>query len=349
MKIDTGADTETDHDYEDPAVSSDTKEKDAVQKKSLLGRLKDTLKGNDNASTGAADNPSGQDNQKTNTNRKYRVKFYTDGGSKLKSCKVKSGTNISSLTTPNKNDAIFVSWYYDKDKKKLASGNDTIQKNTKLYADYIAQSPVEGVETVNIASALDVGKDFTIKIETSDPGMDAAAVKAAITATNLTDPKQKDIINVSGANGSFVISGKNPISEDGGLGVQDGFADGSTYRIALTDERLCFSGQPQTAREYNFTTAKQQVMNIALNADMIYIPAEDVSNITSDGKHVDSLHIALYQADGNGTLGPADLTVGEFDYTKGELAVGDTVSIYAGLRPETRNLNTPEKKKGNLT
>ena len=92
-----------------------------------------------------------------------------------------------------------MSWYYDKDKKKLASGNDTIQKNTKLYADYIAQSPVEGVETVNFASALDVGKDFTIKIETSDAGMDAAAVKAAITATNLTDPKQKDIINVSGA------------------------------------------------------------------------------------------------------------------------------------------------------
>ena len=293
LETDTGADTETDQDYEDPAVSSDTKEKDAVQKKSLLGRLKDTLKGNDNASTGAAGNPSGQDNQKTNTNRKYRVKFYTDGGSKLKSCKVKSGTNISSLPTPYKNDAIFVSWYYDKDKKKLASGNDTIQKNTKLYADYIAQSPVEGVETVNFASALDVGKDFTIKIETSDPDMDAAAVKAAITATNLTDPKQKDIINVSGANGSFVISGKNPISEDGGLGVQDGFADGSTYRIALTDERLCFSGQPQTAREYNFTTAKQQVMNIALNADMIYIPAEDVSNITSDGKHVDSLHLSL--------------------------------------------------------
>lgn len=348
LETDTGADTETDQDYEDPAVSSDTKEKDAVQKKSLLGRLKDTLKGNDNASTGAADNPSGQDNQKTNTNRKYRVKFYTDGGSKLKSCKVKSGTNISSLPTPYKNDAIFVSWYYDKDKKKLASGNDTIQKNTKLYADYIAQSPVEGVETVNFASALDVGKDFTIKIETSDPDMDAAAVKAAITATNLTDPKQKDIINVSGANGSFVISGKNPISEDGGLGVQDGFADGSTYRIALTDERLCFSGQPQTAREYNFTTAKQQVMNIALNADMIYIPAEDVSNITSDGKHVDSLHIALYQADSNGTLGPADLTVGEFDYTKGELAVGDTVSIYAGLRPDLRTLDTPAEQNGDL-
>lgn len=89
-------------------------------------------------------------------------------------------------------------------------------------------------------------------------------------------------------------------------------------------------------------------MNIALNADMIYIPAEDVSNITSDGKHVDSLHIALYQADGNGTLGPADLTVGEFDYTKGELAVGDTVSIYAGLRPDLRTLDTPAEQNGDL-
>lgn len=105
LETDTGADTETDQDYEDQAVSSDTKEKDAVQKKSLLGRLKDTLKENDNASTGAAGNPSGQDNQETNTNRKYRVKFYTDGGSKLKSCKVKSGTNISSLPTPYKNDS----------------------------------------------------------------------------------------------------------------------------------------------------------------------------------------------------------------------------------------------------
>ena len=71
-------------------------------------------------------------------------------------------------------------------------------------------------------------------------------------------------------------------------------------------------------------------------------------SITSDGKHVDSLHIALYQADSNGTLGPADLTVGEFDYTKGELAVGDTVSIYAGLRPDLRTLDTPAEQNGDL-
>lgn len=128
----------------------------------------------------------------------------------------------------------------------------------------------------------------------------------------------------------------------------DGFAEGCTYRVALTDTRLCFEDQPKTVREYNFTTDKKQVLNTSLNDGIVYIPIEDISNITSGDKSVETLSIALYQADKDGTLGPANMTQGEFDYTKGELHSGDIVSIYAGLRPDKRTLDTPKEENGEL-
>ena len=90
-----------------------------------------------------------------------------------------------------------------------------------------------------------MGTDFQIKLVSEDSTMDAASVRAAIDATNLTDPKQTDIIEVSGGAGSYTISGKNPVTEDGQMEPKPGFADGATYRIALNDSRLTFADLPE--------------------------------------------------------------------------------------------------------
>lgn len=94
---------------------------------------------------------------------------------------------------------------------------------------------------------------------------------------------------------------------------------GCTYRVSLEDSRLTFKDQPESAREYNFTTAKAQVLNLALQQDLTYISMEDVGDITKNGDEVESLSLALYQADAEGTLKEADDAEGEFVYTKGEL------------------------------
>ena len=61
---------------------------------------------------------------------------------------------------------------------------------------------------------------------------------------------------------------------------------------------------------------------------------KDLKNITNDGETVASLSIALYQADDDGKLGPAELTEGSFDYAKKELKVGD-ICLHL-CRTETR-------------
>ena len=197
---------------------------------------------------------TGNDDKNDKTKKQYKVTFNTEGGSELKSRKVEEGTLIGSLPTPYREEYIFVSWYYDKDRTKLASVKDPITSDITVYAEYAAQQPLEAVDTVNFASAEDVGTDFQIKVVSEDSTMDAASVRAAIDATNLTDPKQTDIIEVSGGAGSYTISGKNPVTEDGQMDPKPGFADGSTYRIALNDSRLTFADQPETAREYNNET-----------------------------------------------------------------------------------------------
>lgn len=323
--------------------------KETAKKPGLWNQLVNKVTGKDNNQKN--DQKKDNSDKKDDTDHKdgtYTVKFFTEGGSKLESRKVKKGTKISSLPTPYREDYIFVSWYYDKDRTKIASSKDEINSDISVYAEYAAQDPLESVDKVNFASATDVGKDFTIAVVTKEKEMDLKTVKAGITASNLTDPKQTDIIEVAGENGTYTIAGKNPSTEDQGAEAQKGFADGSTYRITLNDDRLKFKGQPQDAREYNFTTEKDQVLNTKLNDGIIYIPGEDVSNITNDGKHVDSLSLALYQADGDGTLGPANMTQGEFDYTKEELHVGDIVSIYAGVRPDKRTLDTPDEENGDI-
>ncbi len=304
-------------------------------KKNFWDKIVDKITGNDNK-------------QEDSKEKQYTVTFYTEGGTKLEARKVNKGTKISSFPTPYRDNYIFVSWYYDEDREKLASGEDKIDSDVSLYAEYAAEAPINQIEQVTFASETGVETDFQLTVKAKNKKLDLDTVKAGIIASNLTDPKQTDVIEVTGENGTFVISGKNPVTEDGNMEAVDGFAEGSTYRITLSDSRLSFKDQPKTVREYNFTTTKKQVMNTSLKEGIVYIPAEDVSNITAGDKSVETLSIALYQADKDGTLGPANMTQGEFDYTKGELQIGDTVCIYAGLRPDKRTLDTPKEENGEI-
>lgn len=84
---------------------------------------------------------------------------------------------------------------------------------------------------MTFASATGVKTDFKIIVKAKNKKLNLDTVKAGITASNLTDPKQTDIIEVTGGNGTFTIAGKNPVSEDGKMDAVDGFARGCTYRL----------------------------------------------------------------------------------------------------------------------
>ena len=134
--------------------------------------------------------------------KKYTVKFETGEGSDLKKVRVLPGTAISSLDTPYCAEHIFLGWYYDEALTEPVESDDKVTENLTLYASYLEQQPLETIETVNFASAEDVGTGFTISVVSADAEMSAADVLAAMTAEDLSDPDAKDVITVSGSNGN---------------------------------------------------------------------------------------------------------------------------------------------------
>lgn len=275
---------------------------------------------------------------------RYIVNFETNGGGEIGRKSVVKDTAINRLPTPNREGHIFLGWYYDEALTDIVEGDDVVDKNMTLYASYLEQAPLETLERVNFASAENVGKDFTIKVITADDSLTADDVKAAIIPKNLTNPAVTDFIEVTEEDGGFVISG---VKYSEGMGTSKGFEEGATYSIKLNSDALFFEGYPESAREFNFTTYKEEVLNLKLNGDIIYIPAENLKNIINNGKAVSTLNIALYTVGNDGAASVASLTEGSFEYDK-ELAVGQIVSVYEGLIPTERTLETPEEQLGDI-
>lgn len=252
------------------------------------------------------------------------------------------GDAVGKLPSAYKENATFVGWYYDSERTKAVGENDIITESMMtngsltLYAELIDAEKLEPEVTPRFASSLDVAGDFTMNVTSSEP-MSADEVKAGITAKNLNSPDDTDLIIVTGKGNSFVICGNN-----------GGFEEGASFKITLDDERLTFEGQPQYVRNYNFTTSMEEVVNVTLSKDMIYIPMEQLSNITNDGQSVESLSISLYQADASGGVRTADLTTGTFTYTAQQLEVGDLVTVYEGRHPQERTLDTPDSENGDI-
>ena len=267
----------------------------------------------------------------------YTVKFETGGGTAYEDMSVPQGTVISSFTkNPYWAEHLFMGWCYDAALTQPVGSDDVVTKDMTLYANYLEQAPLETLETPSFASAEDVNTNFSITVVSTDPAMTAQEVYAAISATDLTDPDASGIINVTGSNGTYTITGVG------------GFDAGGTYRISLNSDKLSFKDQPESARDFNFTVHRDEVMNLGVNAAAKYIPLGQVSNITNNGQSVTTLDISLYEVNGD-KISMTELTTGTFTYTgTTSVQVGDIVCIYEGALPSERNQNTPKDQLGDM-
>lgn len=256
----------------------------------------------------------------------YTLSFETNGGSEIEDKKWSSRANLIDLPIPFKQDAIFLGWCYDDALEKPVSTADRPTSNMKLYARYQATAQLEQHETPLFASTLDQNTDFTITV-LADGDLTSAEVKAGIAAKNFNRQEQTDFIMVTGGDGEFTISG----------GV-NGFEPGATYKLTLTDDVLTFKGYEASVRDFNFTTAKEETLNLTLNSGLKYIQMEDISNITENGLKVAELYSPLAVV-GENTTGAGGMVEGTFEYD-GILNVGDTAAIYEGVSPEVRTLAT---------
>ncbi len=255
----------------------------------------------------------------------YNITYVTNGGNEIQTQRLPSGSSLRDLPIPYKENEIFSGWYYDAKLENHVLNSDVIRQDITLYAKYGDIAPLAEAQTPSFASALDQGTDFTITV-VSSKYMTADQVKDAITAKNLSSLDQSDFIKVIGDGTTFTISGK------------EGFEEGGTYKITLEDKDLNFQGLETSIRDYNFTIAKKDVMNLTLSKDMSYIPLNEVSDITQNGKSVKSLSTPLVSVGSNSKSVLSDLTEGTFTYS-GNLKVGDNVTIYEGIRPDQRVLD----------
>ena len=268
---------------------------------------------------------------------KYTIKFETGSGTPMADKVLAKGSLLSPLDEPYWAEHIFAGWYYDAALTKPVASTDTATKNMTLYANWLEQASLDTLDDVCFASAIDVSPGFTIGVVSSDPSMTAHDVLAVIKAEDLTDPDARNVISVTGSNGSYTIKSGN-----------GGFKEGASYRITLNSDLLTFKDKDATAREYNFTVYRAEVMNLTMNGDIRYIPVNKVSNMTRDGKKVSSLDIAFYETDGK-TVKAAERFAGTFTCPDAAgIKVGDIVCIYDGEIPTNRTKNTPKSQLGDV-
>lgn len=269
----------------------------------------------------------------------YVVKFVTNSGTKLADREYVKGTALGDLPTPNKLDSTFYGWFYDEGLTSQAATSDTVNKDITLYAKYeeIPELTYEENKTALVQN--DVKENFSLGV-CSDKTMTLGDVKNYITIENISNPDDKNPMEIIQSSGtSFKI-----------CFAPGSFDAGASYRVTLTSDDLYFEGMDKSAREYHFTTFAEEVLNVKYADGMSYLKTTEVSNITVNGEAVEDFSVALFSIKTDETASEAQEKTGTFQYEKSgqKFAVGDSVTLYEGVRPDLRTIDTPEEDCGNV-
>ncbi len=260
----------------------------------------------------------------------YTIKFVTNGGSSISDRSIRSGAKFDNLPVPYKENALFVGWCYDEELTQLAADTDTAQKSTILYAKYEELPPLNEEFLTPVARSIDTNRYFSVSVS-APADMTIEEFREAVTLKNLSSNENRDWFSITGSNGTFNISGVNYLGEQGAQ--QPGFVEGSAYKITLEDNRLSFKGQDKDTREYVFTIKREEIINVSLNDNMKQLSLADISDLTVNGAKTSTISIPVITVGTDGAPAENGITKGSFTFSKGTLAVGDTIMIYEGDTP----------------
>ena len=227
-------------------------------------------------------------------------------------------TKISLLPTPFKTNGLFLGWYYDSAMENPVGNEDVLTQNRTLYAKMGEVTAVSEQETPNYVTVV-VPADQVTSYSFNINGYTADSVEYF---------KHVSALN---ADLAYTVSGTK---------VNASYEQGQTYSIKLADDSAAVffvNGveQPSTIRVLNIITEKGEVQNLTLDGDVKYLPISSVSNMT--GTALDGLYnVAISSQTGESSVNQ-NKNVGTFTYTGNGIAVGDTVAIYEGTRPDLRD------------
>ncbi|WP_339257986.1 InlB B-repeat-containing protein [Paenibacillus sp. FSL R5-0713] len=271
----------------------------------------------------------------------YTLTFESNGGTAIAAQKVRKGQVLNNLPAPTKEGYIFQGWFTDSDFSLIFAEGSTLTEDMKLYAKY-TDSIDNAVQSTPSYSVLDVAPDFTIAVNDASGNLTVSEVQANMTFSDTANPDFAGI-TVTGGNGAFTVASA---AEDGR------FVEGNTYQLKLNSDNLSFQGQDATMSIYVFSVAKQEVLDIPLNPNMIYLPFTDVTDMILNGEAVGSPEISVVATTVGGSenaLAEANASSGTFVYSGSTvIQVGNTVAIYQGVRPDRRTLETTGADDGDV-
>lgn len=248
----------------------------------------------------------------------YTVTFM-DGDKQIERFTVKKGQPLSK--TPDnsktaKEGYIFVGWFTDKGCTTPFYAHDPVISNMIVYAEY--EEIVKEELTITSFSLLDQSPDLSFEIQRIGQDAEDVNKSAVLTVMDGSDPVELNIID--NGNDTFTVKAK------------DGFREGASYKLTLGDGYI-FKDKVESIRTANFSIKKEEVDNLMLNDEIIYIKdTDEISYKIGDSDPVDVLKPELLNSD------TTEKVTGSFEYEgASEFKENDILCIYETTHPNERD------------
>ena len=241
------------------------------------------------------------------------VSFY-DGDRLIETLPAEKDYPLGELPSKDKytkDNAILIGYYTDKECTVPFYSEDAVTENMNVYAKY---QEMGGKEELNITSfaQMDQPKDITFNIKKTSG--DVAAKDAATLVVK--DGSDNVELKVEDADGDGVYTVSAP----------QGFNEGCSYELNLADGWV-FDGKEETIRTASFSIAMQEVENLEMNDDVVYIKDTDEISYSVDGESYDVL-----------TSDQINERGGSFEYDNAsKLKKDDILCVYVGIKPTERD------------
>lgn len=241
------------------------------------------------------------------------VSFY-DGDRLIEQKEVPEGQPTGSVPDNSKTsklNAVLLGFYTDKACTKPFYADDLITEDTNVYAKY---QEMGSEEELNLTSFAQMDQSPDISFEIKRVYGDVSADKAAeLTIKDGSDAVELSITEKNGR-GIYTVKAKN------------GFNKGASYELTLADGWI-FDGKVETIRIAAFSIKMEEVENLEMNDDIVYIKDTDYIDYTVGGKQYEVL-----------TSEQVNEAGGSFVYSNAaNLDEDDILCIYVGVNPTERD------------
>ena len=210
-----------------------------------------------------------------------------------------------------KDNAILIGYYTDKECTVPFYSEDAVTEKHECICQVSGNG---GKEELNITSfaQMDQPKDITFNIKKTS-GDVAAKDAATLVVKDGSDNVELKVEDTDG-DGVYTVS------------APQGFNEGCSYELNLSDGWV-FDGKEETIRTASFSIAMQEVENLEMNDDVVYIKDTDEISYSVDGESYDVL-----------TSDQINERGGSFEYDNAsKLKKDDILCVYVGIKPTERD------------